>query len=538
MWLKSGKDKIILQLVLKKYINCVIIYLGLKMKKFISFIHSRKLILLCSLLVNISAIVLSAIFLNIYIYIGVCLIATILFLLFANDNLATSNYKLVLSLIFLFLPLVAYAEYGFTKAKRGSKSFRMKWRKINHENADRFEPTVKTIEEMGKVNPEAVKLSKYLVATTNMPLYSKSNCEYFDNSEILLNSISKDIKNAKSSILLEVDSIKDGEAWRNLFEVLKQKAMKGVQITLLYDEKGCLNGFKDKKVFRKLANHGIKTVKFNKLKLFASSFSYCRDKKNLVIIDSEIAYMSTVQFKDEFISNDLPKAKNGDGVKITGDCVWSLVVLFFTYMQLFTKETYKLDDYKKELSAKTKNKSYVQAYGTAPFYKDKLVKTNLLNTIYSAKSSILIITPYLAIDDEVVNALKLCSKNGIEIKLIISDKTEKQWQRAISLANIENLVKDRIRVYQYENNILAKQFVLIDDSVALIGGGNLDFRNLNNNFEMGCLLVNDLETNEKLKSVADTLITNSHLVTIKDLSQTGFFTKFYGRALKFIWPVL
>ena len=508
------------------------------MKKFINFIRSRKLILLCSLIVNIAIMVLTAIFLNIFIYIGVCILSAILFLLFGHDNIATSNYKLVLSLIFLFLPLVAYAQYCFTKAKRGTKSFRMKWRKINHENAERFEPTVKTLDELGKVSPEAVKLSKYLLATTNMPLYSKSNCEYFDNAELLLNNICKDIKNAKSSILLELDSIKDGDAWKNLFEVLKTKAMQGVSITLLYDEKGCLNGFKDKKVFRKLGNHGIKTVKFNKLKLFSTSFTYCRDRKNLIIIDSDVAYVSTVAIKDEFINNDLPKAKNGDGLKIVGDGVWSLIVLYFTYMQLFTKESYKLEDYKKNLSYKTKNKSFVQSFGTAPFYKDKLAKTNLLNTIYSAKNSILIITPYLAIDDEVINALKLCSKNGVEIKMIISDKTDKHWQRAISLANIESLVKDRIRVYQYENNILMKQFVLIDDSIAMIGGGVLDFRNLNNNFEMGCLVVNNLEINEKLKSAAETLITNSHLVTIKDLSQTGFLTKFYGRALKFIWPVL
>jgi len=251
-----------------------------------------------------------------------------------------------------------------------------------------------------------------------------------------------------------------------------------------------------------------------------------------------VAFISSTAFRDEYINVELPNAKSSDGVKISGEAVWSLIVLFFTDVKMFTNEKFELDEYKNNLTSKVKSKSFIQSYGTAPFFKDKLVKNNLLNAIYTAEKSVIIISPYFAIDGEVRNALKIASKNGIEIKIIISDKTEKLWQKAISIANLDELVKDRVKIYQYESNILCKSAILIDETIALVGGGVLDLRNMYCHFELGSLIINDTEVNAKIKQTSETLITNSHLVTIKDLTQTNFFLKMYGKALKLVWALL
>ena len=508
------------------------------MKKVLNLMYSRKLILILSLIANIALFALFAIFVNVYLYIALSGICVLLFIFLGQDSLSTPNYKLSLTLLFFILPVVAYAIYTFTKAKKSTKKFRMRWRQINHDNAEHFAANVKILDDLAKVSPSSVKFCKYLQATTNMPIYSKSSSEYFSNGIDCLNEIYKEIKTAKSSILLELCSIKEGEAWKELFEILKQKAMQGVKVTLLYDEKECLDSFKDKKAFRKLENHGIKAIKFNRIKMFSSALIYSRDKKNLVIIDSETAFVSSTNFRDEYINVELPNAKSSDGLKISGEAVWSLIVLFFTDVKMYSNEKIEFEEYKKNLSQKSKSKSFIQSYGTAPFYKDKLVKNNLLNAIYTAEKSITIISPYFAIDGEVRNALKIASKNGVEIKIIISDKTEKLWQRAISIANLDELVKERIRVYQYELNVLCKSAILIDETIALVGGGILDLRNMYNHFEIGSLIINDDELNAKIKQTSESLITNSHLVTIKDLTQTNFFMKMYGKFLRLIWALL
>lgn len=508
------------------------------MKKFLNFIYSRKLIMLFSLVVNIVLFVLFAVFANIYLYIALSGISVLLFIFLGQDSLSTPNYKFSLTLLFFILPIVAYAIYTFTKAKKSTKTVRTKWRQINHDNAELFDPNVKVLDELAKTAPRGVKFCKYLQATTNMPISVKSDTEYFSNGIDCLDKIYKELNNAKSSILLELGAIKEGEAWKELFEILKQKAMQGVNIILLYDEKECLNSFKDKKAFRKLENHGIKAIKFNKIKAFSSSLIYSRNKKNLIIIDSDVAFISSTSFKDEYINVELPNAKSSDGVKISGDAVWSLIVLFFTDVKMFANEKIELDKFREGLSSKSKGKTFVQSYSTAPFFKDKLVKNNLLNAIYTAEKSLTIISPYFAVDGEVRNALKIASKNGIEIKIIISDKTERIWQKAISIANLDELVKDRVKIYQYESNILCKSAILIDENIALVGGGVLDLRNMYNHFDIGSLIINDSDLNAKIKQTSETLITNSHLVTIKDLTQANFMLKMYGKALKLVWALL
>jgi len=508
------------------------------MKNFLNFIYSRKLILILSLLVNIVVFVLFASFVNIYLYIALSGICVLLFIFLGQDSLSTENYKFTLTLLFFILPIVAYMLYTFTKAKKSTRKFRSKWRQINHENAELFDANAKILDDLAKASPKSVKFCKYLQTTTNMPIAGKSSSEYFSNGIDYLNEIYKEIKNAKSSILLELSSIKEGEAWKELFEILKQKAMEGVKITLLYDEKQCLNSFKDKKAFRKLENHGINAIKFNKIKLISSSLIYSRNKKNLVIVDSEVAFMSTTAFRDEYINVELPNAKSSDGIKIMGEAVWSLIVLFVTDVRLFTNEKIELETFKNNLTSKAKSKSYIQSYGVAPFFKDKLIKNNLLNAIYTAEKSLTIISPYFAIDGEVRNALKIASKNGIEIKIIISDKNEKLWQKAISIANLDELVKERVKIYQYESNILCKSAILIDETIALVGGGVLDLRNMYSHFDIGSLIINDSELNSKIKQTSEILITNSHLVTMKDLTQTNLMLKMYGKALKLVWALL
>ena len=162
----------------------------------------------------------------------------------------------------------------------------------------------------------------------------------------------------------------------------------------------------------------------------------------------------------------------------------------------------------------------------------------MLNAIYTAEKSLTIISPYFAIDGEVRNALKIASKNGIEIKIIISDKNEKLWQKAISIANLDELVKERVKIYQYESNILCKSAILIDETIALVGGGVLDLRNMYSHFDIGSLIINDSELNSKIKQTSEILITNSHLVTMKDLTQTNLMLKMYGKALKLVWALL
>ena len=64
------------------------------------------------------------------------------------------------------------------------------------------------------------------------------------------------------------------------------------------------------------------------------------------------------------------------------------------------------------------NDGFVQPYGDSPLDGEVVGENVYLNVINQAKKYIYITTPYLIIDNEMMTALCLASKKGIDVRII------------------------------------------------------------------------------------------------------------------------
>ena len=110
--------------------------------------------------------------------------------------------------------------------------------------------------------------------------------------------------------------------------------------------------------------------------------------------------------------------------------------------------------------------------------------------IHMAKKYIYITTPYLICDNELLNALRLASKRGVDVRIITPHIPDKKIIFLMTRSNYYNLIKDGIKIYEYEKGFIhAKEFVC-DDTFATCGTINLDYRSLAHHFECGTWIYN------------------------------------------------
>ena len=93
---------------------------------------------------------------------------------------------------------------------------------------------------------------------------------------------------------------------------------------------------------------------------------------------------------------------------------------------------------------------YVQPYGDSPL-DDEIVGENVyLNIINKAKNYVYITTPYLIVDNEIVTALTLAAKSGVDVRIITPHKEDKFYVHMVTRAYYDQLIEAGVSIYEYE----------------------------------------------------------------------------------------
>ncbi len=521
----------------------IIIYKNLegeKMKKVFNFLTSTKFILVFTFLINVAIFVLFTYFIGSYVYIICSILALLILIGFINNDISSSSYKIMWVVIILTMPVFGVTLYFQLKNHRGSKRLRKYYQNIKYTSYKLLDQAPEVIDGLSKVDCGAANISKFLTNTEKWPVYTDTTSTYFKDGESYFADLFEALKSAKKYILLEYFIIESGAVWEEMFHILRMKAREGIEIKLVYDDFGCSDKFADKKFFKKLVNHGINAVPFNKPIPSISTFSQYRDHRKIVVIDGQVAYTGGINVADEYANK---KQKFGywkdTAVKVSGPAVWSFIVMFFNIWQAATKKTVDVKKYKidYEKPSNSKVKEYVQPYATGPINKLPVAHNNFMKIITNARKYVYITTPYFVIDSEMMQALRLAALSGVDVRIIMPGKPDKKSIFYLSRSYYAELIKAGVKIYEYTPGFVHAKMVVSDDISAIVGSTNFDFRSLYLHFEAGVLL-HSSKTVLNIKQDFDSVMGNSHLITLRDVKQRKWFEKFVAAFLKFFAPLM
>ena len=380
--------------------------------------------------------------------------------------------------------------------------------------------------------PDFSSQAHYLQEYAGFPVYGNTRQEYFPSGETFFNRVLEDLEKAQKYIFMEFFILKEGQMFNSILNILERKAAEGLDVRIMYDDMGCF--FTLPSDFPKiLKQKGIKCFVFNRFRPIVSSLQNNRDHRKIISIDGKTAFTGGLNLADEYINAvDRFGHWKDAAIKIEGDAAWSLTIIFLQMWNLGFKEK-KKDDYasffpgKNNESAESgaaknyKTWGYVQPYADSPIDKENVGEHVYIQIINHAKKYVYINTPYLIVDDNLLSALILAAKSGVDVRIITPHRWDKWIVAITSRSYYRRLIKAGVKVYEYTSGFNHGKTFVSDDKIATVGTTNLDFRSLYLHFECGVLIYAS-ETVAAVKEDFLRTLPNSQEITLKECADKKF----------------
>ncbi len=356
--------------------------------------------------------------------------------------------------------------------------------------------------------------SWYLWKKAGFPVYQNTDVRFYKDTCEALEAQKEELKKAEKFIFMEYHAIQDSTAWAGIEAILKEKAASGVDVRVFYDDMGSI-GFLSKPFVKRLQSEGIKCKVFNPVMPVLNVFMNNRDHRKITVIDGKVGFTGGYNLADEYFNLTHPYGQWKDsGIRLEGEAVRSLTVIFLRLWSALEKEKEDLGGFFSEVSCDASAQGFVQPYSDSPLDGERTGENVYLNLIKGAQDYVYITTPYLIIDDEMKRELTMAAERGVDVRIVTPGIPDKKLIYSVTRSYYAGLATRGVRIYEYEPGFIhAKQF-LADGEIAAVGTINLDFRSLYLHFENGCLFY-DCPAVADVKTDFDELFEISREVTRK-----------------------
>lgn len=478
---------------------------------------------------------LSALANNIYIstVIRVISLFFIIYILNKNDS---PSFKLPWCLLIAIVPFFGILLYFLFGNGNPTRKMRKKIREARYSIPDGY---INALTEESKIAIEGIKdqrdrqTNNYLLKSCSMPAFRNGGMRYFPKGEDMFHDMIPVLKGAKKFIFLEFFIIEESKMWDEILEILVEKAEKGVDIRIIYDDFGSMAAVPKNypKTLEKLSPN-IRCIKFNQVLPFSYFSANCRDHRKIAVVDGKYAYTGGLNIADRYINLTSPYGywKDG-GVRVDGFAADSFTLMFSRMWNAFREDKIDTSELIGIADNSRLSKGVVQPYCDMPHDGEEVTENILIDIITRAKKRIYIFAPYLIIGYELRTVLCNAAKRGVDVKIVTPGIPDKKVVHRLSRANYRTLMASGIEIYRYKPGFIHSKIYLTDNDTALVSTANMDYRSLYLLYECGIYLKEVPEISEIERDVEQTLSV-SEKVKEEDLNKDGLFTRLFDSVLR------
>ena len=432
-------------------------------------------------------------------------------------------YKFIWLFLMMLFPLFGGVMYLFFNYMSNPRKLRKAIRHITESSREYFSFPGNRLPELVDAEPGFEAQASYLQNYAGFPLYSHTQQEYFPSGEAFFRRLLEELEKAERYIFLEFFILKEGAMLNPVISILEEKARQGLDIRLIYDDMGCFMSLPPDYP-RHLESKGIKCLVFNPFKPILSSLQNNRDHRKIVSIDGKTAFTGGMNLADEYINAVSRFGHWKDAaIMLKGEGAWSLTLIFSQMWNLIRKEhgnylpLYPWDD----APCGVPSDGFVQPYADSPVDGENVGEHVYIQIINKAKKYVYINTPYLVVDDNLISALTLAAKSGVDVRIITPHRWDKWFVAIASRSYYRQLIQAGVRLYEYTAGFNHSKTFVSDDQIATVGTTNLDFRSLYLHFECGVLAYRSSAIKAIKKDFLNT-IPVSREITLKDCARNVF----------------
>ena len=387
------------------------------------------------------------------------------------------------------------------------------------------------------MDPSAAIQSRYISDISRFPVHENTTAEYFQVGDDMFPVLVRELKQAKKYIFIEYFIINDGVMWQTILHILEEKAAEGVDVRLIYDGFGCLTTLPHK-YYEELRAKGISCQVFNPFRPLLNIIQNNRDHRKLCIIDGWVGFTGGINLADEYINQ---KERFGHwkdvAVMVRGEAVRNYLVMFLELWSIVGLEEYNEISERTQYLPNIPTGGFVQPFSDSPLDDEPVGKHVYMEMICNAREYVCITTPYLILDDEMINVLTFAAKKGVDVRIIVPHIPDKWYVYMIAWNNYPKLISEGVKVYEYTPGFIHAKTCIADGKTAVVGTINLDYRSFYLHYESASIFY-DCEIAGVIKQDFDDTMSKSHLVTMEDVRKRPIHKKIIGLILNIFAPLL
>ena len=514
-----------------------------KARKLLRIIFGRTAFVVMSLLLQISILLAGFRFLShymVYIYGGFTLLSAFVILYVVNKD-ENPSFKLAWIIPITVIPVFGTLLYLFLELQWEGKIINRRLRENISDTQPYLKQNPRYMEQLAKTSRSNANLAAYIENSGSYPVYGNTNVKYYPVGEEMFEDMKKELEKAKRFIFMEYFIVERGEMWDSILEILERKVQDGVEVRFMYDGMCCLV-LLPYSYPRELRAKGLKAKMFAPIRPALSTYQNNRDHRKILVIDGHTAFTGGINLADEYINRKVRFGHWKDtGIMVKGDAVTSFTMMFLQMWNITEKEPedygrYLRDPeffYPPELSME----GFVIPYGDSPLDQGTVGELVYLDIINTARNYVHIMTPYLILNYELVQALQFAAKRGVETIIIMPHIPDKEYAFLLAKAHYEELIRAGVQIYEYTPGFVHAKVFTSDDEKAVVGTINMDYRSLYLHFECAAYIYRNEVIKDVERDFKETLA-KSQVITLEECRHYPWYKKFAGRVLRLFAPLM
>ncbi|WP_317130818.1 cardiolipin synthase [Bizionia saleffrena] len=464
-------------------------------------------------------------------------ISAVIALLFRNVNPTKTLSYIIVLVFFPFLGLLVY--YLFGQEYRKNKIFNRKNilnQKVVKQLNDSLEQSKSELDALEhSLLEDKIKLVKLLQKSDKAPLTKRNTVDILLNGENKFKRLIDDLKAAEYHIHIEYYIVRDDKIGSKILNLLCDKAKSGVKVRLSIDDVGSSI---TRKMKSKLRDSGVEFYSFMPVLFpqFTGRMNY-RNHRKIVVIDGVIGYLGGINISDAYVNyanNDT--YWRDTHLRLEGESIVTLQVQFLINWNFVSGSDLKISE-SFFPNKPCKSNVAVQIAASGPDTDWANIMEVIFSAITTADKYIYLTTPYFIPNQQIITALQVASRSGIDVRLLIPDQSDSFTAKYATNSYLGSLFDADIKVYRYEKGFIHAKTIVVDDIFCTIGTTNMDYRSFNINFEINAVIYNE-KVSKDLKAIFLNDLESARLMNPKEWSKRSKTEKIKESICKLWAPLL
>ncbi len=420
------------------------------------------------------------------------LLSVLMCLVLVRQDSTVPEFKLSWVILFILMPVPGGLLYLMWGDKRPAYRLRRRMERAvelaEPQRCALAEPQAREALDALKAGDDRLAHTAAYLETRGFPLFAGTESTYYPLGDDWLPDLLAALERAERFIFLEFFIIGEGEMWGAVHDILRRKAAAGVDVRVIYDDAGCVTGL-PYRYWKRLEAEGIRAVSFNPFVPMVNLVMNNRDHRKIVVVDGDVAFTGGANLADEYINRkDRFGHWKDSAVRLQGAAAWGFTSMFLEFWAANRPdETIDWPAYAPR-TVQPGDGGFAQPFCDSPVDREDVAKNVYLELINQARRSLRICTPYLILDNDLLTALKLAARRGVDLRIYVPGIPDKKTIYQLSRSYFAPLIEAGVRIFTYTPGFLHAKTWLCDDRVGAVGTVNLDYRSLYLHFECGTLL--------------------------------------------------